>query len=297
MLNGVINLNKPANKTSHDMIYFMRRMAGQKRVGHTGTLDPDAKGVLPICLGIATKASNYITGGKKGYRAHIHFGKTTTTQDLSGDIISECETLDFDETEFSEALKKFTGEIQQIPPMYSAVKVNGKKLYEFARKGIEVERKKRNITIYSIEINEINLKEKYAVIDVVCSKGTYIRTLCYDIGEMLGCGACMGELVRTQSGRFTIDKSYTVEEIEQLSKENRLDEILIPTDILFDDYKKLNVSGKNEFKVKNGSPLENFDFPENTLFRIYDINDNFLCISQMLDGKIKMLTSFWSVNN
>ncbi len=295
MLNGVINLNKPANKTSHDMIYFMRRMAGQKRVGHTGTLDPDATGVLPICLGVATKASDYIAGGKKGYRAHIHFGKTTTTQDLSGDIISKSENLGFDEHVFCETLKKFTGEIQQIPPMYSAVKVNGKKLYELARKGIEIERKKRDITIYSIETNEINLKEKYAVIDVKCSKGTYIRTLCHDIGEMLGCGACMGKLVRIQSGRFTIDKSYSVEEIEQLSQENRLNEILIPTDMLFDDYIKLNVSGKNEFKVKNGSPLEGFDFPENTLFRIYDSVDNFLCISQMFDGKIKMLTSFWSI--
>ena len=295
MLNGVINLNKPAGKTSHDMIYFMRRMAGQKRVGHTGTLDPDATGVLPVCLGIATKASDYITDGKKGYRAHIHFGKVTTTQDLSGEVVSECDKIDFDENDFLNVLKKFTGEIQQIPPMYSAVKVNGKKLYELARKGIEIERKKRDIIIYNIDVNEINLEEKYAVIDVSCSKGTYIRTLCHDIGQMLGCGACMGNLVRTQSGRFTIDKSYSVEEIEQLSKENRLDEIVTPADMLFEEYVKLNVSGKNEFKVKNGTPLENFDFPEGTLFRVYDSNDEFLCISKMIDGKIKMLTSFWSV--
>ncbi len=294
MINGVINLNKPKGKTSHDMIYFMRRMSMQKRVGHTGTLDPDATGVLPVCLGIATKASDYIQEGTKAYRAHIHFGLVTSTQDISGEVLKENDTKNLTEDMFKETIKSFIGDIEQIPPMYSAIKVNGKKLYELARKGIEIERKSRKVTIYSIEISEFNKEEKYAVIDVCCSKGTYIRTLCADIGEKMGFGACMGELVRTKSGNFLIEESHSIEEIEKMASEGRLSELVIPTDKLFEGYTPLTVSGKDEFYVKNGRALEGYDYPEGERFLIYDSSGKFLCISEMKDKKIKMLTSFWS---
>lgn len=294
MLSGVINLNKPKGKTSHDMIYFMRRMSGQKRVGHTGTLDPDATGVLPVCLGMATKASDYIAGGIKEYRAYIHFGKVTNTQDISGSVIKECEDIGFSKDELLEVLNQFTGEIKQTPPMYSAIKINGQKLYELARKGIEIERRERNITVYDIKAEKIDIQEKYAIIDVTCSKGTYIRTLCHDIGEALGCGACMGALTRMRSGNFLLEKSYDIEEVEKLASQGRLSEIVIPVDSLFEDYVSLVVKGKNEFKIRNGTPLENMDYDEGTKVRIYDAEGNFLCISQMLEGKLKMLTSFWN---
>lgn len=295
MYNGVIILNKPKGKTSHDMIYFMRRNLSQKRVGHTGTLDPDATGVLPICLGMATKAADYISDGIKKYSAHIHFGITTTTQDLSGEVLKKCDNVDFTECDLFAAIEKHTGKINQIPPMYSAVKVNGKKLYELARKGKTVERKPRCVEIFSIELKKLDLSCAVAEIEVVCSKGTYVRTLCEDIGNFLGCGACMGELVRLKSGKFDIENSYTAEQIEDAVKNGYIEKLITPTDELFDDYIKLTVDKKNEFKVRNGTALTGFDFCENTKVRIYSESGEFLCVSNMTDGKLKMLTSFWIV--
>lgn len=293
MYNGVIVLNKPKGKTSHDMIYFMRRNAAQKRVGHTGTLDPEATGVLPICLGIATKAADYIACGEKKYRAHIHFGLTTDTEDLSGNVLTKCENISFDECGLKNAINDFVGTISQIPPMYSAVKINGQKLYELARKGKTIERKPREVQIHSIDLINFDKEEKFAVIDVVCSKGTYIRTLCNDIGSALGCGACMGQLVRLRSGVFNIENSYTTEQITQAASAGELDKMIIPTDELFADYEKIILDEKNEFKVRNGVSPAGFDFKDGKRFRLYAENGEFLCISQAENGKLKMLTSFW----
>ncbi len=291
MYNGVINLNKPKGKTSHDMIYFARRIFGQKRVGHTGTLDPNATGVLPVCLGIATKAADYIAAETKVYKAEIIFGIETDTSDICGNVLKRCDDFFVSEEEFKKTIAEFVGEITQIPPMYSAIKVDGKKLYELARKGISVERKERKIFIYDIEVESFS-KDR-AMIVVTCSKGTYIRTLCEDIGRKIGSLACMGDLKRLQSGNFNINDSYTCEELTRLADEGRLSEAIIKTDDLFSGYEELVVSGKNEFKVKNGTALDGFDYAEGTPFRVYGEDGEFLCISKMTEGKIKMMTSFW----
>lgn len=291
MYNGVINLNKPKGKTSHDMIYFVRRLFAQKRVGHTGTLDPNATGVLPVCLGIATKAADYIAAHTKVYEAQIIFGIETDTCDICGEVKKRNDGFILSEEELLKALKSFVGEISQIPPMYSAIKVDGKKLYELARKGIEIERKERKVFIYDISLKSFSGNE--AVIVVTCSKGTYIRTLCEDIGRKTGALACMGDLKRIKSGSFSINESYTCEELERMAEEGTLSQAVIKTDEFFKDYEKIVVSGKNEFKVRNGAALDGFEYPEDTNFRIYSEDGEFLCVSQMSAGRIVMLTSFW----
>ena len=209
-MNGVINIYKPKGMTSHDVVSKIRKISGIKKVGHTGTLDPDAKGVLPICIGKATKLADMLTFSDKRYTALLRLGVVTDTQDLTGNVLFERE-VSVTKEEFLNATKKFVGEIEQIPPMYSAVKIGGKKLYELARKGIEVERKPRKITIYGI--NVLSFDGKDAKLDISCSKGTYIRTLCHDIGDLLGCGGCMAELVRTQSSIFKAEDAVSLDEL------------------------------------------------------------------------------------
>jgi tRNA pseudouridine55 synthase len=224
-MTGIANINKPIGKSSAFVVAVIRRITGIKKVGHTGTLDPLATGVLPICIGReATKLSDKIMTGTKQYKAVIELGKTTTTQDSEGEVLSQKEVVATAE-EITCAVNSFIGEISQIPPMYSAIKVNGKKMYELARKGIEVERKERIITIYDIEILDISLP--FVTILVTCSKGTYIRTLCEDIGVKLGCGGYMKSLVRTKNGRFSIENSLSLEEFEEKWKEEKFSEILI----------------------------------------------------------------------
>ena len=201
-MDGVIAVNKPWGKTSHDMVYFMRRTAGIKKVGHTGTLDPAATGVLPICIGKATKAAELLTASDKSYRAEIALGMTTDTLDAEGEILTEQPFEHVTKEMLENSIKKFIGEIEQIPPMFSAIKRDGKKLYELAREGITVEREKRRVRIDKIELLEFDREKGTAKIDVDCSKGTYIRTLCEDIGMDIGCGAYMNSLERTRSGSF-----------------------------------------------------------------------------------------------
>ena len=193
MYDGMINVCKEKGFTSHDVVAKLRGILHQKKIGHTGTLDPDATGVLPVCLGKGTKLCDMITDRDKTYRAVMMLGRTTDTQDISGQILTE-KAVNVDEREVRDAAVSFVGDYMQIPPMYSAIKVDGKKLYELARAGQEVERKARHVVINALNITEIQLP--YVTMEVTCSKGTYIRTLCQDIGEKLGCGACMTELVR-----------------------------------------------------------------------------------------------------
>lgn len=214
MITGIVNINKPLGKSSAFIVAVVRRITKIKKVGHTGTLDPLATGVLPICIGReSTRLADTIMQGTKEYLATVELGRTTTTQDREGETIEEKE-VKVTKEELFDIIKSFQGEITQIPPMYSAIKINGQKMYELARKGIEVERKPRTVTIYNIDVEEISLP--FAKIRVTCSKGTYIRTLCADIGEKAGCGAYMKDLVRTKSGRFTIEDSITLEEFETL---------------------------------------------------------------------------------
>ena len=292
-MNGVIIIDKPLGKTSHDMVYFLRRITHIKKIGHTGTLDPNASGVLPMCIGKATKAAQMLTDTDKRYSVQMTLGAVTDTQDADGEILT---TFDVNVTEeqLKETVASFEGEIMQIPPMYSAVKVNGKKLYQLAREGIEIEREGRKINIYKIDILDINLENKTLDMDVYCSKGTYIRTLCHDIGQKLGCGAYVSKLRRTQSGLFKAEDSYTVGQIEKMADEGTLESAIIPVDELFGEYEKIAVTNDVAQKIKNGMTLRLAGIEEGKKYRVYDKNSNFLSISYgEKDNLLKLDTAFW----
>ncbi len=235
MINGVINVKKEQGFTSHDVVAKLRGILGQKKIGHTGTLDPDATGVLPVCLGKGTKLCDLLTEKDKTYEAELLLGIETDTQDITGAVIRERDTRSVTEKELVKCVKSFLGESNQIPPMYSALKVNGKKLYELAREGKVVERQPRKIYVDEIEILEINLP--LVRMRISCSKGTYIRTICHDIGEKLQCGGCMKSLVRTRVSQFLIENSYTLKEIQQMKDKNCLEDAIIPIDAIWPDYK------------------------------------------------------------
>lgn len=270
-MNGIINLYKPPGITSHTAVAKVRRILQMKKVGHTGTLDPDAQGVLPICLGKGTKVSGMLTDTDKAYRAVIRFGVTTDTQDMSGTVLTKCIPMVTQE-KLLDILPQFTGELQQIPPMYSAVKVGGKKLYELARQGTEIERKPRTITIFDLQL--VDFSGKSATLEVSCSKGTYIRTLCHDIGQALGCGAAMEHLTRTRSGMFRLEDSVTLETLEQNPQLH-----IIPVDKLFDNYPAYQVNAKQERLVVNGVSIYAPNAAVNQTYRVYNESGTFLCLS------------------
>lgn len=290
-MNGIIVIDKPQGKSSHDMVSFMRRLTKIRRIGHTGTLDPMATGVLPICIGNATKAADMLTLADKCYRAELILGKTTDTLDAEGEVLSVHE-VDVTPDEIREAVMSFVGEIGQVPPMYSAIKQNGKKLYELARQGIEVERKPRKVTIKSIDINEIDGSR--VVITVSCSKGTYIRTLCDDIGTRLGTGAYMSALRRIKTGRFTIEDAFTAEQLEKMAENGTLEKNLTSVDTMFSEYAAINLNEKQMRSVKNGVRMSWRGKAEGEILRLYDENGVFLCMSQIEEGKLKLIKSFWT---
>ena len=292
-MDGVIVINKPLGKTSHDMVYFVRRLCGIKKVGHTGTLDPDATGVLPVCVGKATKAADMLTMSDKAYRAQLVFGMTTDTLDASGEILSE-QPVQASRADIENAIKSFIGEIEQIPPMFSAIKKDGKKLYDLARSGITVEREKRKVTVYDIKIIDIDTENYTAVIDVNCSKGTYIRTLCDDIGMKLGCGAYMNTLVRTKSGMFDISESFTEEQLLNMRENGTLKSAFIPVDALFSGYDRVELDAFLAQKAKNGVRIRKKGLSEGTFYRVYEENGTFICISQYKDGELVLKKAFWN---
>lgn len=287
-MNGIIIVDKPSGKTSHDIVSMMRRIYKTRRVGHTGTLDPMATGVLPICIGNATKAADMLTAADKKYSAVLKLGVTTDTLDIEGTILEE-RNVNVTENDIRNTIASFEGEIEQFPPMYSAVKQNGKRLYELAREGKVVEREKRKIKIFSIDIKEIELP--YIKIDVHCSKGTYIRSLCDDIGSKLGCGAIMTQLRRTETAGFAIDEAHTIDEIENLENPEQL---LIETDELFKEYNKIKLNEKQEKSILNGVRMTWRNGTEGKYYRLYSHNDKFLCISQIKEGRLVLIKSFWS---
>lgn len=284
-MNGILNIYKPMGMTSHDVVNRVRRISGIRKVGHTGTLDPDAEGVLPICIGKATKVADMLTFSDKRYTTTLKLGMTTDTQDTSGKIL-ECKSVNVSQSKIENVIKTFSGELMQIPPMYSAIKVNGKKLYELARKGIEIERKPRKITIYEINILKINGEN--VELDIKCSKGTYIRTLCHDIGDVLGCGGCMARLVRTQTSTFEIDNSVTLDKLEN----HGILQFLLPVDELF-DYEKIFVDGEDERKILNGNSVKSDSVKEDICYRVYGSDGRFLCISKGLNKKLTLVKSFY----
>lgn len=290
-MNGIIIIDKPLGRTSHDMVYEMRKVTGIKKIGHTGTLDPMATGVLPVCIGSATKMADMLTLSDKSYIAELVLGRTTDTQDADGKVLTECE-VNCSEEEIRCAVNSFVGEIEQVPPMYSAIKQNGKKLYELARQGIEVERKPRKVTINSIDILEISGER--VKIDVSCSKGTYIRTLCEDIGKKLGAGAYMNTLRRTRTGQFTIEESHTLSEIKELKENGGIESIIIPADRMFAEYPSVMLNPKQVKSVTNGVAMTYREGQEGQTYRVYDNENKFLCISRITDGRLKLIKSFWS---
>lgn len=279
---GVILVNKHKGVTSHDIVFKIRKLYGTKKVGHTGTLDPLATGVLPVLIGRGAKAAEYLLSENKGYKAEIKLGITTDTEDITGKILTKSDTLPTKE-EFFEAVNHFIGEIDQVPPMYSALKVDGKKLVDLAREGIIIERQARKITVYSIKAECVNEQEGIYTLDVDCSKGTYIRTLCADIGAYLGCGAVMSELNRTKSGNFTLNNAHTIAQIEEMTMEERanlvidIEELFIeaPKVVLPDFFSKLCRSGCHiyQHKIKTNHPVGEF-------IRICD-KDGFFALGQV----------------
>ena len=257
MLDGMIIVKKEAGFTSNDVVAKMRGICGQRKVGHTGTLDPDATGVLPVCLGTGTKLCDMLADRDKEYVTELLLGVTTDTQDISGTVLSERE-VNASEEEVRAAIQSFVGAYDQVPPMYSALKVNGKKLYELAREGKEVERKARRVTILEIEILEMKLP--VIKMRVSCTKGTYIRTLCHDVGEKLGCGGTMKSLVRTRVGHFVIEQARTLGELQALKDAGNLEDALIPTESAFEECARLCVPPLAEKYLKNGNAIAALNF-------------------------------------
>ena len=281
MIHGVINIHKEKGYTSHDVVAKLRGIVGQKKIGHTGTLDPDAVGVLPVCLGRATKVCDLLTDKDKVYEAVLLLGQETDTQDTSGEILSKKDTSELMEPEVREAILSFVGDYEQVPPMYSALKVNGKKLYELAREGKTVERKARNVQIFSIEILEIDLPR--VRMSVHCSKGTYIRTLCHDIGQMLGCGGCMDKLLRTKVGCFELKDTLRLAQIDELAKAGVVEEKIITVDELFSEYPSMWIKPAFDVVGHNGNRIEPRMLQEKLLtnmerLRVYDSEGVFLGI-------------------
>lgn len=287
MPNGILIIDKPSGWTSHDVIAKLRGILREKRIGHAGTLDPMATGVLPVFVGQATRAVEFAESAKKEYIAGLRLGLVTNTQDLTGEVLREA-PVTVDRAGLEAVLPRFTGEILQIPPMYSAVKIGGKKLYELARKGQEVERKPRPVTLYELEILEQTDRENY-VLRAVCSKGTYIRTLCHDIGEVLGCGGCLSSLRRTRAAGFSIDQAVTLETVQEQGSA-----LLLPTDQFFAAYPAYRISSpREETLCRNGGPMRADDIPGEGIYRIYSREGEFLCLSRAQDGRFESLKNFF----
>lgn len=286
MINGILNIYKEPGFTSHDVVAKLRGIIKQKKIGHTGTLDPQATGVLPVCLGKATKLCDMLTDTKKEYRASFRLGIKTDTEDIWGTVTEESEA-DVSEKQVEDTVFSFVGDYEQVPPMYSALKVGGKKLYELAREGKVIERKTRPVTIF--EINDLRIDLPDIHMTVVCSKGTYIRSLGRDIGEKLGCGACMTALERTAASGFYKSGSHTLEEIEELMREDKIMEAVIPPDQIFLDFPERTVKKQYAKILYNGNPLKKdcFTLPVSTeqRLKIYDEDGHFIGIYDWKDQK------------
>jgi tRNA pseudouridine55 synthase len=288
-MNGIINVYKPTGITSFDVVRKIRKISNVKKVGHAGTLDPEASGVLLVCIGKATKAIDFIMGDFKIYETELKLGVITDTYDREGKILKETEVIASEE-EIIKAIRTFIGEIKQVPPMYSALKVNGKKLYELARAGIEIEREARDIVIYSIDITEV--KSPYVKFRVKCSKGTYIRSLCYDIGELLKCGGMMWNLERTAIGGFNIENSIN---IDNLNVEN-INENIMPIENIFQNNTKITVEDRFIKFLLNGVVVKDkaltCKFKVDSTYSIYNNENDFIGIADKSNDGIKLIKSF-----
>ena len=287
MPNGILVIDKPAGWTSMDVCAKIRGILHERRVGHGGTLDPMATGVLPVFVGRATRAAEFAEKGDKEYAAGLRLGVVTSTQDTTGEVLEEHEVFVTGE-QLERALSQFRGDILQVPPMYSAIKVDGKKLYELARRGKEVERKPRPVTIHGLQLSGWPDAGEDFQLRVRCSKGTYVRTLCHDIGQLLGCGGCMSSLRRTMAAGFTLADAVTIEDVRE-----RGEALLRPLDSLFAGYPAVTLrSPGQEKRVRCGNPVTLPGTLDGT-YRIYGLEGEFLCLSQAADGTLRSIKNFF----
>ena len=290
-MNGIIIIDKPQEWTSNDVVSRLRRVFNTRRIGHGGTLDPMATGVLPVFVGRATRGVEFFEHAEKVYETTIRFGLTTDTEDITGKVLTETEVT-LTEEDLQKVLPRFRGEILQVPPMYSAIKVNGQKLYDLARKGREVERQPRPITIHELQLLEFSGNE--ARLRVRCSKGTYIRTLCKDIGEALGCGGCMAALRRVEAGEYTLEGSIPLRQLLDISERGEdVEHLLRPVDTMFASHEKLSLNEKQARLVKNGNAFAS-DCPDGT-YRVYTPDGEFLALCRAEGGQVKTIKSFFEV--
>lgn len=289
-MNGILLVDKAQDWTSNDVVAKLKGVLHERRIGHSGTLDPMATGLLVVFVGRATRAVEFAETHTKRYLAGLRLGMCTDTQDIWGKLL-ESSPLDISETALFSALESFRGEISQIPPMYSAIKVNGQKLYDIARRGGEVERKPRLVTISRLKL--LGREGDDWLLDVCCSKGTYVRTLCSDIGSSLGCGGCMSSLRRIEAGDFTVDKAHTLAQIQQAAEEGRAESLLLPVDSLFREYPSCTADPAKERKLRCGNSVRCTE--ADGKYRVYSENGEFLLLGQVSHGELKTIKSFFEV--
>ena len=290
-MNGILLIDKPSGWTSNDVVQKLRGALHEKRIGHAGTLDPMATGLLTVFVGRATRAVEFAESDEKTYIAGLRLGIVTDTQDITGTILQTGPVSNITPELLEHALQAFRGTIRQIPPMYSAVRVNGQRLYDLARQGKTVERAPREIRIDELRILEG--KDTDWTLFVRCSKGTYIRTLCHDLGALLGCGGCMSSLRRTAAGTFQVSDAVTLEDAVRLAAEGEAEELLIPTDRLFAQHGELVLGGADEKRLRNGTPVYGSAF--DGIYRVYSESREFLALARCVGGELRSIKSFFEV--
>lgn len=289
-MNGILLIDKQPDWTSNDVVAKLKGILHQRRIGHSGTLDPMATGLLVVFVGRATRAVEFAERHDKRYLAGLRLGLTTDTQDVTGTVLEE-KTVSVTAEKLEKALEGFRGQLQQIPPMYSAIKQNGQRLYDIARRGGEVERKPRAIIIHDLRL--IGQQDGDWLLDVRCSKGTYVRTLCHDLGQALGCGGCMSSLRRIQAGQFCVDNAVTLSRVQQMADEGRAEELLLPVDRLFSQLEHCTVSAAQENKIRCGSPVKTG--LADGEYRVYAESGEFLMLGRVENGLLNTVKSFFEV--
>ena len=294
-MNGIIVIDKPTGWTSHDVVAKLRGALKIKRIGHGGTLDPMATGVLPVFIGRATRAAEFNSNAEKEYIAGLRLGIVTDTQDITGKVLSESD-VSISPGDLIATLLEFTGAIKQTPPMYSAIKQDGKKLYELARQGIEVPRKARDVYITSIEMSEMpEASVQSYQLRIVCSKGTYVRTLCHDIGAAIGCGGTLASLRRIRSGVFSIDMAHSLDEVIATILSDSVNEILLPVDRIFYDYPSISIEETEVTKAKNGALCKTNEDTVDGKYRVYSSDGEFLLFGEVANNRIITIKNFFEV--
>ena len=290
-MNGILLIDKAEGWTSSDVVIKLKGVLRERRVGHSGTLDPMATGLLAVFVGRATRAVEFAEAHDKRYTAGLRLGVTTDTQDVTGSVLRSC-PANVAEDELKAVLTRFTGELEQIPPMYSAIKINGQKLYDIARRGGEVKRRPRHITVSGISV--VGRSGNDFVLDISCSKGTYIRTLCNDIGDALGCGGCMSSLRRTAAGDFSVSQAYTIDEVVAAAAAGEAGKLLLPTDSMFAALPRCTAGAQDERRIKNGNEIKTPALADGD-YRVYSDSGEFLMLGRAENGRMRTIKSFFEV--